>query len=255
MAVALALSPHLDDAVFSAGGILARLAGRGWDVVVATVFTRSVTAPLGFALRCQLDKGLSADVDYMALRRDEDAAACAVIGAQPRWLDFAEAPHRGYGSATSLFGDVHPGDAIARSIDAAFATLIDSLRPDMILAPQAIGGHVDHVVTVGALRSLRRPEPCLWWRDFPYVARDTAPKRPFADVFDVCAERPVRIDPVRKRRACEAYASQLGFQFGGARGLADRLLATGGVERFAVPPHAAYPAHASVLLDASASSA
>ena len=66
---ALALSPHLDDAAFSAGGTLHALARAGWRVVVATVFTRSVPDPQGFALACQLDKGLDASVDYMALRR------------------------------------------------------------------------------------------------------------------------------------------------------------------------------------------
>ena len=72
--VALALSPHLDDAVFSCGGTLARLAGAGWRVVVATLFAASVPDPTGFALACQTDKGLAPDVDYLALRRDEDAA-------------------------------------------------------------------------------------------------------------------------------------------------------------------------------------
>ena len=96
---ALFLSPHLDDAVFSCGGTIALLPRAGWRVIVATVFTRSVLNPPGFAPACQLDKGLTPDVDYMALRRDEDAAACARLGAEVRWLDALEAPHRGYGSA------------------------------------------------------------------------------------------------------------------------------------------------------------
>ena len=72
MTTLLALSPHLDDAVFSAGATLFRAARRGWRVVVATIFTGNVAQPTGFALACQLDKGLAADVDYMALRRAED---------------------------------------------------------------------------------------------------------------------------------------------------------------------------------------
>ena len=83
----LAISPHLDDAAFSAGGLLATLA-RAHRVVVATVFTQSVPAPTGFALRCQTDKGLAPEEDYLALRRAEDAAACAALGAEPAWRDF-----------------------------------------------------------------------------------------------------------------------------------------------------------------------
>jgi len=55
---AVAISPHLDDAAFSAGGTIAMLADKGWAVTVVTVFTASVPQPQGFALACQLDKGL-----------------------------------------------------------------------------------------------------------------------------------------------------------------------------------------------------
>jgi len=67
----LFVSPHLDDAVFSAGAFIARIA-RDHDVVVATVFTASMPAPTGFALACQTAKGIASDTDYMALRRAED---------------------------------------------------------------------------------------------------------------------------------------------------------------------------------------
>ena len=70
MPTALALSPHLDDAAFSCGGLLASLAQAGWRVVMATLFTGSVAEPKGFALACQLDKGLGPEIDYMALRRE-----------------------------------------------------------------------------------------------------------------------------------------------------------------------------------------
>ena len=92
----LAVSPHLDDAAFSAGGTLARLAARGWQVVMATVFTASVPNPRGFALACQTDKGLAPEIDYMALRRNEDRAAAGALGIEePVHLPFREAPHRG----------------------------------------------------------------------------------------------------------------------------------------------------------------
>ena len=96
MPTALALSPHLDDAVFSCGGLLAALVDAGWDVTLATVFTATKLPASGFALACQIDKGLSPDVDYMALRRAEDREAAAILGiADVRHQDLAEAPHRG----------------------------------------------------------------------------------------------------------------------------------------------------------------
>ena len=155
---AIAFSPHLDDAAFSCGGTLARLVQAGWTVTLCTVFTRSVPSPSGFALACQTDKGLAPEVDYMALRRAEDRAACAALGCEPLWLDWAEAPHRGYHSAAALFGPI-------RADDPAGGLELPAMPADLVLAPQAVGGHVDHVQLVRALQGDRRP--VLWCSSTP----------------------------------------------------------------------------------------
>ena len=151
MPTALFLSPHLDDVAFSCGGLLAQLGDRGWRTVMATAFTRSVPNPAGFALACQTDKGLAPDVDYMALRRDEDRAAAAILGTEARWLDLPEAPHRGYHSAPALFGPVLDGDDIWRPLTDRIADLVAELRPDLLLAPQGLGNHVDHRQVITAV--------------------------------------------------------------------------------------------------------
>ena len=186
MPTALVLSPHLDDAAFSCGGLMALLADAGWRTVMATAFTRSVPHPTGFALACQTDKGLAPDVDYMALRRDEDRAAAAFLGAEPRWLDLPEAPHRGYHSAPALFGPVLHADDIWRRLESLIAGLAAELRPDLVLAPQGLGGHVDHRQMIQAVLSapraargclvpghaLRHPQPrCLAGRKAVWPAR------------------------------------------------------------------------------------
>ena len=236
MPTALALSPHLDDAAFSAGGLLTTLAAGGWRVVMATIFTQSVPAPQGFALACQLDKGLAPDIDYMALRRDEDDAAAAALGlAAPCHLPFREAPHRGYASAPELFADLRADDAIDRAIAPALADLIATEAPDLLLAPQAVGGHVDHVQVVRALRSVAPAAPILWWRDFPYTVREATPKEPLAPLFADLPAQAVAFDAeaqARKLASCAAYASQIGFQFGGRDGLAERLAREAGTERY-----------------------
>ncbi|MGY2052858.1 PIG-L deacetylase family protein [Methylobacterium sp. JK268] len=237
MPVALALSPHLDDAAFSCGGTLAQLARGGWRVVVATLFTASVPEPRGFALACQLDKGLGPEVDYMALRREEDAAACASLRAEPRHVALPEAPHRGYGSAPALFADLLAGDDVRSALGGHLRVLLAEFRPDLLLAPQAVGGHVDHVQVVQALREIAPGGPILWWRDFPYTVRHPDPKEPFRAMVGGLPEAVVRLsaeDAAAKRAACAAYASQLGFQFGGRAGLDARLAAEGDREVFRV---------------------
>jgi LmbE family N-acetylglucosaminyl deacetylase len=208
----LAVSPHLDDAVFSAGAGLARLAGAGHDVVVVTCFTASVPGPTGFALACQTDKGLAPDVDYMALRRDEDTAATAVVGATPVHLPLREAPHRGYDSAAALFAGV-------RSDDVVWQDVKDALQPydaDLWLAPQGLGAHVDHLQVVRAVAVLDRPT--LWWRDAPYALRSPGAARS-PDLPGGLVEVALPEDRGRRGDACARYASQLGFQFGGEAGM------------------------------------
>jgi LmbE family N-acetylglucosaminyl deacetylase len=227
---AVALSPHLDDAVFSCGGTLARLAQAGWAVTVVTAFTRSVAAPTGFALACQLDKGLPAEADYMAIRRTEDAEACACIDAMPLWLDLAEAPHRGYECVAALFGPPRRDDPVQATLaDALIHALIPA--PELILAPQAIGGHVDHVLLHEAVRAVLPPGvPVWWWRDVPYASRPAA--QPFGETMARLPERAEAGDVAARLAAAAAYASQIGFQFGGVEQLAAALHQAGRIERF-----------------------
>ena len=218
MTTVLAVSPHLDDAVFSAGALLWRLARRGVKVVVATVFTGNVERPQGFALACQLDKGLGPEVDYMALRRDEDHAACAILGVEARHLPLLEAPHRGYDDAPALFAGVREDDFAAVEVRTALAALLAELAPAVVLGPRGIGHHADHLIVRDALAALAPPR-LLWWEDWPYAVRDGGGRdRAGAHRLPVGAEA-----GAAKLQACAAYGSQLGFQFGGRARLATML--------------------------------
>lgn len=226
----VALSPHLDDAAFSAGGTLARHAALGWRVIVVTVFTGNVPQPTGFALACQLDKGLGAEVDYMALRRQEDRAACAALGVRALHLPFLEAPHRGYDSAKALFAGVRPEDDVRERLDPALARLLARLRPTRVLAPAAIGNHVDHLHVRAAAQACVAGEQLGWWADWPYYDRaQTLPSG--AEAFALSEE-----ERARKLEACLAYASQLGFQFGGPEALRERLRSSTQEFFFDAPP-------------------
>ena len=223
MPTALFVSPHLDDVVFSCGGLACLLADAGWRTVLVTAFTRSVAPATGFALECQLDKGLPPDVDYMALRRAEDRRAADVIGFDElRWLDFPEAPHRGYHSAAALFGAVGADDLVATPLTAAFVALAAELRPDLVATPQGLGNHVDHQQVAAAVAGSFSPANLAFYRDTPYAIRNPAasalPGVPTAlATFDIAAA----LD--RKIAAAQAYSSQIGFQFGGPQPLAVAL--------------------------------
>lgn len=222
---ALFVSPHLDDAAFSCGGAMALLARRGWYAVLATVFTASVPEPTGFALECQLDKGLPPDVDYMALRREEDRLFAERVGVgRVAWLDLPEAPHRGYASAPALFSGTLVDDEIWREAAGRLAVLLETLAPDLVFAPQALGNHADHLQVVRAVRELDTLSPVAWYRDAPYAAREPG-ARPSPLLPDGLAETAVDVAATLeiKLNACAAYTTQLGFQFGGEEGMRQTL--------------------------------
>ena len=224
MPAALFVSPHLDDAVFSCGGLAALLADAGWHTVLATAFTRSVVPATGFALACQLDKGLPPDADYMARRREEDARAAAILGfGAVRWLDLLEAPHRGYGTAAELFGALHPADDIAHLVTAQLQALDAEFSPSLVLAPQGLGRHVDHLQVIAAVLGAFPNGRTAFYRDTPYAIRDPG-AQPVAGI----PAGPAHILPIgaaldRKIAAAQAYVTQIGFQFGGAAALAEAL--------------------------------
>jgi LmbE family N-acetylglucosaminyl deacetylase len=224
MKTALFLSPHLDDVAFSCGGLAACLADAGWRTVLATAFTRSVVPATGFALACQLDKGLDAGVDYMAVRRAEDLVAAERLGFdEVLWLNLPEAPHRGYGSAPELFAALRPDDAVVPPLTECFEHLVRTRAPDLVLAPQGLGGHVDHRQVIAAVVAAMPLTRVAFYRDTPYAIRapDAAadPAVPRASALTV----PIATALERKIAAAQAYATQIGFQFQGAENVARAL--------------------------------
>lgn len=231
MPTALFLSPHLDDVAFSCGGTLLRLTNDpGWRVVLCTLFTASVPNPQGFALRCQTDKGLAPEVDYMALRRAEDTAYAASANVRDiRHWEYREAPHRGYESPADLFAGIHDGDAVWQPLATDLAALDEELRPDVVFAPQGLGNHVDHLQTIRATLATWPVERVIWYRDTPYAIREPGAKpagllRMEEDLFPCRVPlSPAVLD--QKIAGCACYISQIGFQFGGPDALREKLTA------------------------------
>lgn len=217
----VAVSPHLDDAAFSAGGFLAGAAARGAQVRVLTVFTATVPDPQGFALSCQTDKGYAPDIDYMAMRRAEDEAAMTALGVEAVHLGLSEAPHRGYHSAPALFGPVVPGDEATPELVAEVLEreLTSGAVPDLVLGPRALGEHVDHRHVRDALAVVvrRRGLTAAQWDDLPYALR----LNPGAGGTHERLASPMEM--AAKLDACAAYPSQLGFQFGDAAAMKSAL--------------------------------
>lgn len=133
------VSPHLDDAVLSLGGLIGCQAKAGHNVEVVTCFTAG--PPLD---RVPANRRVFAD--YTA-RRTEDKRALAILGASHRWLDLRERTWRDPPLPGPLHAFRTPPDlgdfAELSTIRGVIGEMVDGGA--LVYAPLGVGNHVDHV--------------------------------------------------------------------------------------------------------------
>lgn len=166
------LSPHLDDAVLSAGGLISDQSRMGIPVEIWTFMCgyapEEDVSPFA-ALLHQL-WGFSSAEETTRMRREEDKQAAAMVGAKVLHFDFLDCIYRRGADGEWLYSDVflppHPEDA---DIPARIAETISSrLNPDDVLVCQlAVGSHVDHVLVRQGAELLGRS--LRYDIDVPYI--------------------------------------------------------------------------------------
>ncbi len=173
------LSPHFDDVVLSAGGMVWQLTQRGDRVEVWTICAGDppVDKPLAdyaHMLHTFWELG-EQDVPYK--RSLEDAACCQVLGAGYRRYTVPDCIYR-FHPLTGLPMINVPDDIntpLAPDESYLVPPVIDFLRKNLppeceLVSPLAIGHHRDHELSRLAAESLGRP---LWhYVDYPYVIRE-----------------------------------------------------------------------------------
>ena len=224
----LFVSPHLDDVAFSCGGTLVAAQRADCSVVLCTVFTANVVPPSGFALQCQIEKGIPIGVDYMELRRDEDLAFAHLAGiCDSIWLDFVEAPNRGYRSSEELFMSIrHEDTQIFNEITQCLREILLGECVAELYAPAANGGHADHCLAraavMRALMGLTETPSVYFYEELPYaIGRNAAAWVPEANWTPTLRDISSVLEEKLQGAAC--YTSQLGFQFGGLSEMRTRL--------------------------------
>lgn len=201
----LVISPHLDDAVFSCGQVLAQAPGSVVVTVFAGIPARDTAAP-----PWDRRAGFRTADEAMRKRRDEDRRALETLDARPVWLDF--------------FDDQYRTPAASAAIAARLADTIDA-HPDFgVLAPAGLF-HRDHLQVQQAALSLLREHaragdaPRVWrfYEDVPYRRIDGLMAKRVIDWrkqgwigHPVGAPAGNRTDgAAAKAAAVEAYASQI----------------------------------------------
>ena len=120
------------------------------------------------------------------VRRDEERAALRVLGLEPVWLSFQDAPYRYstggnhfYTSDEGLFGRVAPEERreLAPRIAAEvrrIAREAGARGPVRVFAPLGVGNHVDHQIVFSAARLLPPRYGVLFYEDYPYSMKPGA---------------------------------------------------------------------------------
>lgn len=231
------ISPHLDDAVFSAGGLIAYLS-RHTQVEIVTVFTSASPRPYTFSATQFLKQCAYADVDALfADRRNEDRSACAIIGITPVHLGHTDALWRKVSSPGILrrmlsrilpeFLHAYPtyrlhiirggvsrhDKPLSMVLGEELKKIVGTDKEHMLFCPLAVRSHIDHVLVRDVCLAVFAKERVILWEDFPYnIAnpigeKDIAPFAARAFSFDRPEEREKKLNMIR------AYKSQAQAMF------------------------------------------
>ena len=184
------LSPHLDDAVFSAGGMLHHQAKAGARVVVVTVCTGNPPSGLLSPFAQSIHERWAATgtgepgrpaapAEVVAIRRQEDLDALGELGIEAVHLDVPDCIYRlnpstnwpMYLTEASLSGPLHPSEQpLIRRVVGKLTTLLRGSGRHHLYVPLGIGQHVDHQLTRKAAESMGGVY--AYYEDFPYVVRE-----------------------------------------------------------------------------------
>ncbi|MGH3132205.1 MAG: PIG-L deacetylase family protein [Gaiellaceae bacterium] len=194
------VAPHSDDGVLSLGAAIASWARRGAHVDLLTVFAldpESEAPAGGWDARA----GFRTEGEAAIRRREEDAAACAILGATAAWLPFGSVDY-----------DRHGDEAAVRDAVSAAADGVDAL-----LLPGFPLSHPDHEWLGRALVGSRMGCRQLGlYAEQPYARRAKGEPRVPPWSAEALGALPVfhpvsagARDRLAKWRAIRAYRSQL----------------------------------------------
>jgi LmbE family N-acetylglucosaminyl deacetylase len=228
------LSPHLDDAALSCGGLICSQALSGTSVLVVSIFAGSPALSSLSPLAAELHGRWGNTTNPVGARRQEDRKAMRLLGADCLHLGHLDAIYRAEGESflyvidEELFASPRPSEA------GLLAEIVSELRSlyvgeyATLFAPLAVGNHVDHQLVRHAALALEIPSrSVVFYEDYPYVERpgdltkalDTvSPATWKADVQSLSEEC-----LQTKIKAIAAYRSQLGTLFSGEERMALRV--------------------------------
>lgn len=236
------LSPHLDDAVLSAGGHIRSQVEAGASVEVWTFMAGDPgdgELP-EFAQLMHRIWGFGSGSEALRVRRAEDAKAALRVGARAVHFGFLDCIYRRGKQGEALYSDVtvpiQPDDA---DLPAQLAQAMSAgLQPDdMVVCQLGIGRHVDHIIVREAAESLHRP--LVYIADIPYVLNHPGELEPSVTGLQRRRAAVSQVAFTCWIEAIECYASQVDSVFGSHEDMRVRMQAfweeQHGIDTWTVP--------------------
>jgi LmbE family N-acetylglucosaminyl deacetylase len=228
------LSPHLDDAVLSCGGLICSQALAGTRVLVVTIFAGEPTLAGLSPLAAELQVRWGNTENPVAARRQEDRCAMGRLGAESLHLEYLDAIYRAddagflYLSDEGLFGSPHASDGGLASRIATSLSSIEALKEATLFAPLAVGNHVDHQLVRDAVLAARElSRRVIFYEDYPYVEQPGQLTRALERIGPAGWEAEVQALAEEwlqaKIEAIATYRSQLATLFGGEQTMISRV--------------------------------
>ncbi len=145
------ISPHLDDAVLSAGGLIYDQVQSGVPVEIWTMLAGS-PPEREYSLFAQLQHsmwGVTTAEAAISARREEDQKAAAILGARAVHFDFLDCIYRRGSDGEWLYSDITvPPHAEDAALPGQIAdAILKRLQPeDKAVCQLTVGSHVDHIL-------------------------------------------------------------------------------------------------------------
>jgi LmbE family N-acetylglucosaminyl deacetylase len=217
------LSPHLDDAVFSCGGLISYLVEQGVPTRIVTVFSDQVSDPARFTeyARSMHARWETGNEPYR-IRKQEDTNASQLLRTEQIHLGFQDCIYRTLpdgspvvSSNDELFGEVKPGENyLIRNVAKKIAEL--ATGQCVCVCPLGLGHHIDHQITRKAAELSQKP---LYYADLPYAL--TLPVQAFPGMTRLSFDLPDR-NATEWAKANLLYASQISSFWKGVRDMVDQ---------------------------------
>ena len=159
----LIISPHLDDAVLSCGGLLSLANARGFDACVLTVFAGEPDPGDVGPLASWIHQLCGQGEDAVSARRVEDLAAGSLLGFDSIHLDFLDCAYRRsagrhlYPTESSVFGSIAismTGSGTNMAVMVAWISPSVNVSPDALTQPIQVGGWRPSGVAKDAIEAL-----------------------------------------------------------------------------------------------------